>query len=69
MGDDPVTISTIDKSGIRIEAFLDMRKYIPWKEETEVTAIAVICFYNPIKRWGNYFVLGKIIQDNGGDTN
>jgi len=63
-GGDPVTLSEIDKSGIRIEAFLRMEEFIPKKEETEVSAIAVICFYNPIKRWGKYFVFDKIIKDN-----
>ena len=63
-GDDPVTISSINESGIRIEAFLDMNRFMPLEEETEVTAIAVICFYNPIKRWAKYFILDKLIQDN-----
>jgi hypothetical protein len=63
-GGDPVTISNIDKSGIRIEAFLKMNEYILRPEETSITALAVICFYSPIKRWGNYFNLDKIIFDN-----
>jgi hypothetical protein len=63
-GGDPVTISNIDKSGIRIEAFLKMNEFIPLPEETSVTTIAVICFYSPIKRWGEYFNLDKIIKDN-----
>jgi hypothetical protein len=62
-GDDPVTISNIDKSGVRIEAFLDMDKSILLAEETEITSIAVVCFYNPIEREGNYFDLHKIIRD------
>ena len=63
-GVDPVTISNIDKSGIRIEAFLNMRNFILKEEETAVSAIAVICFYNPIKRWAKYFILDKLIEDN-----
>lgn len=63
-GGNPVTLSTLNKSGIRIEAFLNMKEFIPLEEETEVTAVAVICFYNPIKRWGKYFVFDKIIKDN-----
>jgi hypothetical protein len=63
-GGDPVTLSDIDKSGVRIEAFLDMKKSILLAEETEVTSIAVVCFYNPIKRWSKYFILDKLIKDN-----
>jgi hypothetical protein len=63
-GGDPVTISNIDKSGIRIEAFLKLNEFIPLPEETSVIALAVICFYSPIKRWGEYFNLDKIIKDN-----
>jgi hypothetical protein len=63
-GGDPVTISNIDKSGIRIEAFLKMNEYILQPEETSITALAVICFYSPLKRWGNYFNFDKIILDD-----
>jgi|ERR1035437_2092374 hypothetical protein len=64
MGGDPITLSNIDKSGIRIVAFLRMEEFIPLEEETEVTAMAVICFYNPIKRWSKYFILDTLIKDN-----
>lgn len=63
-GVDPVTSLEIDESGIRVEAFLDMNSFMPLKEETDVTAIAVICFYSPIKKGGKYFILNKLIQNN-----
>jgi hypothetical protein len=63
-GNHPVRNSFLDRSGIRIEAKYEKGSFIPFEEEEFISAMAIICFYNPIKRWGKYFILDQMVKDN-----
>ena len=62
-GRDPVRRTCLDRSGIGIEAKYEKGWFIPLDEEEFISALAIICFYSPIKRWGKYFILDKLEKD------
>jgi hypothetical protein len=63
-GNNPVRMSCLDKSGIGIQAKYEPGWFMPLDEEESITALAIICFYNPRRRWEKYFVLDKLVLDN-----
>lgn len=68
----PVTSTIITSDGFRIELFIKREDSFLLEDEKEITAIAVVCFYDPVRRWREYFTLNKIIcmiPSFGGKTN
>jgi hypothetical protein len=60
----PLRMCGLDKSGIWIQAKYEKEQFKPLDEEESISALAIICFYNPRRRWEKYFVLDKLILDN-----
>jgi hypothetical protein len=60
----PFIAATIDHSGINIEGFIEKFRLNLPDEIGRITAMAVICYYNPIKRRTKYFILDKLVKDN-----
>lgn len=60
----PIRMCGLDKSGIWIQAKYEKGQFIPLDEEESISALAIICFYNPRRRWEKYFVLNKLLSDN-----
>ena len=62
-GNNPVRMSCLDKSGIGIQAKYESGWFMPLEEEESISALAIICFYNPRRRWEKYFILDKLEKD------
>jgi hypothetical protein len=60
----PFVEATIDQSGIKIKGFIENIRLNLLDEIGRISAIAVICFYNPIKRRAKYFILDKLVNEN-----
>ena len=60
----PLRMCGLDKSGIWIQAKYEKGQFKPLDEEESISVLAIICFYNPRRRWEKYFVLDKLVLDN-----